>query len=94
MTNFTDLNVILDNLVLYFTGSYAILGVVLSTILLLVLLVRGFDFRYASVFTLPLLGAFVAIGWFGSVDSAQWIVNLGLVVIAFFYGAALLKLSN
>ncbi len=94
MTNFTDFNVLLDNLVLFFTGSYAILAVLLSAILLLVLLVRGFDFRYATAFTLPLLGAFVGIGWFGDVESAQWIVNLGLVVLAFFYGAALLKFSN
>lgn len=91
MTNFEDLNLILDNLVNYFTGSYLILGLLLCLGYMLVLMAKGLDFRYSTVLTLPLIGLFLAIGWFGA---AHWILNLALLVVAFFYALAVLKLTT
>lgn len=93
MTNFTDFSIVWENLVAYFTGSYAILAMFIVGLFFLVLLARGLDIRYSSIFTLPLVGFFVAIGWFGMFGVAQWIVNLGLIVVAFFYGFAILKIT-
>lgn len=94
MTNFEDFNLIFENLVSYFTGSYVVLSVLLIIIFMLVLLARGLDFRYTTIFSLPLVGFFVAIGWFGSIGTAQWIVNLILLVVAFAYGTAILKITT
>lgn len=94
MTDFDELEIFTDNLVQFFTGSYATLAILLSGLFLMFLLVRGLDFRYASVFTLPLIGFFVGIGWFGVVESAQWIVNLSLVVVSFFYGVAVVRIMS
>jgi len=95
MTNFEDFQIITTNLITYFTGTTTILAFLLIGLFFLVMIVRGLDFRYAAVFTLPLLGFFAGIGWFGVISNGgQWIVNIGLVVVAFFYGAALLKLTS
>ena len=94
MTDFSSLNLVLANLVNYFTGTYALLGLFICFIALLVILSRDIDFRFASLFVLPLLGLFVAIGWFGSVDKAEWIVNTLLVVIGVFYGMAVIKFMS
>jgi len=94
MTDFIDLNLIFDNLVMYFTGSYGMLGLLLSFFLLLIFLGRGLDFRYATIFVIPFLGFTVAIGWFGDVTNSQWIVNLALVVASLFYGVAILKITT
>ena len=91
MTNFEDFNLIVNNLVVYFTGSYAILAGLMGISFLLILISRGLDLRYATLLTLPLLGFFAAIGWFGSIS---WVVNLVLILVAFFYGFAVLKLTT
>lgn len=92
--NFEDLNVLNENLVQYFTGSYVTLGLFICLIFLVVLLARGLDIRYAVTFTLPLLGFFVAIGWFGEVTNNQWIVNVALIAVSIIYGTAIVKLST
>jgi len=94
MTNFEDFNLIINNLISYFTGSSSILAIFLAGIFFSLLIVKGMDFRYASVFTLPLLAFFVAIGWFGTVANAQWITNVGLLVVSLFYGAAILRFTT
>jgi type IV secretory pathway VirB2 component (pilin) len=94
MANFEDFNLIFQNLVSYFTGSYPILAILIVVVFILVLLARGVDFRYSAIFVIPLIGFFVAIGWFGSIGAAQWVVNLILIVVAFFYGAAIIKLTT
>lgn len=94
MANFEDFNLIIQNLVNYFTGSYPILAILIIIVFVLVLLARGIEFRFATLFTLPLIGFFVAIGWFGNIGAAQWIVNLALIVAAFFYGAAIIKFTT
>ncbi len=91
MTSFTDFNILLDNLVLYFTGSTGILALLICGIFFIVLLARGLDLRLSVTFILPLLGMFVAIGWFGDVINAQWIVNFALLIVALFYGSAVVK---
>ena len=94
MTDFTDFNTILDILVSYFTGTQAILALIICFMFFLIFLVKGVDFRYASLFVLPLVGFFVAIGFFGDVSKAQWIVNGVLIVISFFYGLAILRFMS
>lgn len=94
MTSFTDLNILIDNLVQYFTGSYVILGLLICLVFLLVLISRGLDVRYSVTFTIPLLGFLVAIGWFGTVTNNQWIINIGLIVVSVIYGTAIVKLTT
>ena len=94
MTTFENLNILNDNLVQYFTGSYVTLGLLICLIFLLVLLARGLDVRYAVTFTIPLLGFFTAIGWFGTVTNNQWIINVGLIVVSVIYGTAIVKLAT
>lgn len=92
--DFENLNVLNENLVQYFTGSYVTLGLLICLIFLLVLLSRGLDVRYAVTFTIPLLGFLVAIGWFGTITNNQWIINVGLIVVSIIYGTAIVKLST
>lgn len=94
MANFEDLDLIVQNLVSYFTGSYMVLAIVFVSFFILVLLARGVDVRYATIFSLPFIGFFVAIGWFGSIGSAQWIVNLVLIIVSVFYAWAVIKFTT
>lgn len=94
MTDFESFNLVFDNLVTYWTGSYTILALFLVVIFIMVMLARDVDLRYAFVFVMPLIGLFVAIGWFNSVSNNQWIINLALVLVAFIYGMALLRFST
>lgn len=94
MTNFSDFSLIVENLVTYFTGTYTILSIFILVVFLLTLLARGLSLRYSILFLMPLTGFLVLIGWFGEVGSSQWIINLVLIIVAFIYGAAIVKLST
>ena len=94
MTDFATLNVIVTNLVQYFTGSYALLGMLFLAGFFLIIVSRGIDFRYASAFTLPLVGVFVGLGWFGTIGFNDYIINMLLVVISLFYGFAVIKIMT
>ena len=94
MTNFVDFNYVFDLLVEFFTGSYTILAVVFISLFLIIMLAAGLDLRYATLFILPLVAAFVSVGWFFSVGDAQWIVNIVLMVASVFYAWAVLKLTS
>jgi len=94
MTNFESFSLVWENLVEYFFGSYIALSIFLILIFMVVLLARGLDFRFATLFALPLVGFFVAIGWFGSLGAAQWIVNLVLIGVGFIYAFAVLRLTT
>lgn len=94
MTNFEDFNLVIENLVTYFTGSYPILALLFIIVFVLVLTARGLDIRYSSLFALPLIGFFVAIGWFGGSASGAWIVNVALLVVATVYAFAIVKIST
>lgn len=94
MTSFTDLNLIFDNLVVYFTGSYSLTAVMLIVFFLLTLLVSGIELRYTIVFTLPLIGFFVSIGWFGLASGGVWIVNLVLIIVSALYAFAIIRLTS
>ena len=86
-------NKLLDLFTQYYTGTYGMTGIFICVMFFFSVLVKS-ELKYAVVFTLPLLGFFVFIGWFGAVTNAQWIVNLALIVVALFYGAAILKMLN
>jgi len=94
MTSFTDLNMIFDNLVVYFTGSYESTALLLIVFFLLMLLVTGIELRYAIVFTLPLVGFFVSAGWFGLASGGVWIVNIVLIVVSALYAFAIIRLTS
>lgn len=94
MTDFNDLNFILDNLVQYFTGDRVILSLFLLFLFFVAFVSLGIQPQFALVLVLPLLGFFVAIGYFGVVDKAQWIVNLTLVAVGAVYGWAVIRLMT
>jgi len=94
MTDFQDLTLITDNLVQYLTGSYELAALFIIIIFILILLGRGINIKYATTFTLPLMGFFVVIGWFGEITNSQWIVNLGLIVVSIIYGIAVISIMD
>jgi len=74
-----------------FTGSYAITGLTLSAILIGLLLATGLEFKYALPVSLPVIGGFVAAGWFGEYD---FFINVILIIVAIIYGTVMMKLLN
>lgn len=94
MTNFESLNLIFDNLVVYWTGNYAILGFFMITFFILLIMSQGIDFRYATVVVLPLVGLFTAIGWFSTLTDGHWILNAFLIMVSLFYAFALLRFTT
>ena len=83
---------VVDILVTYFTGTYAVLGMIIGIIFAFFLLVLTKDIRVSIITSVPVFGFFVAAGWFGSIMNAEWIVNLLLIVVAVFYGYAISKI--
>jgi hypothetical protein len=95
MTNFTDFNLVFDNLAKYFTGSYGMLALFIMIIFMVLLLSRGLDLRYVITFMLPLIGVFVTIGWFGDLGMFQtWILNMALLIVAIIYGITVTRLTT
>lgn len=94
MTDFEDFQIIIDNLVMYFTGTHEILGILICTIFFFILISRGIEAKYSVIFTLPLLAAFIMAGWFVALGNPQWIINLGLMLISIIYGTAIVKLMT
>jgi len=89
MTNFVDLGLIFENLVKYFTFSYAALAGVILIIFAIILLQRGFDFKYTTIFSMPILFGFIYKGWFGT---TSWIGNAILIIAGLFYAVAILQI--
>ena len=89
MTDWTAFNLIRDNAVAHFFGDYVTLAFVLTALFIIILVGAGIDFRYAIVFSLPIVGGFAAIGYFGSFG---WIVNAFLIVIGLIYGFVLIRM--
>lgn len=89
MTEWILFNIIRDNMVSEFFGNYVILALVLTLIFLIILIGSGIDFRFAIIFSLPILAGFASIGWFGS---NGWVVNLALLMVGIIYGYTLIKL--
>lgn len=94
MTNFTDLTVILDLLVENFTGTRAILSLFIMFFFFVSMTIIGMRPEIVLVLLLPLAGFFVAIGYFGEVAKSEWIVNLILIILGFFYGWAMVRLMT
>jgi len=94
MTNFTDLNFILDNLTQYFTGDRVILGLFILFLFFISFISVGIRPELSLLLVFPLAGFFVAIGYFGTVENGQWIINLALVGVGAIYGWAVLKLMS
>jgi len=89
MTNFVNLELIFENLVKYFTFSYAALAGVILIIFAIILLQRGFDFKYTTIFSMPILFGFIYKGWFGT---TSWIGNAILIIAGLFYAVAILQI--
>ena len=95
MTNFSDFGIIFDNLVEYFAGTYPVLATIFILLFLVIMLTVGLDVRYATLFILPMVAAFVAVGWFGSAaGDSQWIINVALMIVSVFYAFAVLRLTT
>ena len=91
MTNWVDFSIVFDNLIKYFTGNSTVLAATIILIFMAVLLMRGFDFRYATIMSMPLLGGFLIYGWFGVYS---WVVNAIIIIAAVFYAVSIIKLAR
>jgi len=94
MTEWTNFNLVFENLVQYFTGSYSILALFFVGAFMFALMTRGFDFRYASLLSMPLLGLFVLIGWFGVSGASSFVLNAALIVVGVFYSIAMVRMTT
>ena len=74
MTDFNDLNFILDNLTQYFTGDRVILALFIIFIFFMTFIAVGLSPEISLVLILPLGGFFLAIGYFGIVDKALYLL--------------------
>ena len=86
--NWGDVNTLVALVVQYYTGNTTIFAFLVAVIFLMILVVRGVPFSYASVFTLPVLAGFIALGYI----STNWILGVALIIVAFFYAKAILKM--
>ncbi len=82
---------VLNIIVQFYTGSYAILGVLVSMLFMFVLLARGVNFTFSFVLTAPLIGALTAGSWFGS---ATWGFNIVMLVLGIIYGFVIVRLFS
>lgn len=94
MTNWEDFDLVFDNLIRYFTGDTTFLSILIIGVFLIVLTSRGIKFKHSIIITLPLLGFFVAIGWFEAIVNPGWLVNFALIIVSFIYGFAILRLTT
>lgn len=83
-------NAVNDNLVQYITGSYWMLALFWIIGIFAIVLMMDLGLKYALAFTLPVGIFMVGTGWFGNdVFGQYW--NLGVIVIGFMLGLAILK---
>ena len=86
--NWGDVDILVNLVVQYYTGNVLIFAFIVASLFLLTLIVRGIPFTYASVFTLPVLAGFIALGYI----STSWILGICLLIVAFFYARAILRM--
>lgn len=94
MTEWSNFNLVFENLVQYFTGSYGVLALFFVGAFMFALMSRGLDFRYASILSMPLLGLFVLIGWFGVSAGSSFILNAALIIVGVFYSIAMVRMTT
>lgn len=84
---FTAIN---GNLVQFLTGSYWMLAIFWIIGIFAIVLMMDLGLKYALAFTLPVGIFMIGTGWFDSdLFSQYW--NLGIIVIGFLVGLAILK---
>jgi len=94
MTDFNDLNFILDNLTQYFTGDRLVLALFIMFLFFIAFIAAKLSPEISLILLLPLAGFFLAIGYFGVIDKAQWIVNIILIGVGVIYAWAMIKLMT
>ena len=87
----SGLEVISNNLVTYYFGSDLVLSLAVVVIFMLVLSGSGIELRYAFIYMLPLLAAYVIGGVFGV---NYWILNLAIIGAGFIYTTAIVRLMS
>lgn len=90
MTQWSDLQIIQELLVVGFFGSDAILSLFLLAGFSL-LFVALTNFRYALGFILPAAGAFVVGGWLGA---SPWVLNSFLLLLGLLYAFVILRITG
>lgn len=91
MTSWESFRYLHEVLVVYYFGSDVMFTSATMLLFLLWMLASGLDVRYAVAFTLPLGGALALAGWFGTADYA---INIMLLIAAVVYGVAILKIMR
>lgn len=90
MTQWSDLEIIQELLVVGFFGSDAILSLFLLVGFGLLFMALT-NFRYALGFILPAGGAFVVSGWLGA---SPWILNSFLLLLGLLYAFVILRITG
>ena len=90
MTQWSDLQIIEELLVVGFFGSETILSLFLLVGFGL-LFVALTNFRYALGFLLPAVGGFVVGGWLGAVP---WVLNSYLLLLGLVYAFVILRITG
>jgi len=85
------LQTLVDNVAIYVLGDYMLLGLAITFIFIILLTGFGINPLKSIVLGLPLLAGFMMAGWFGDYG---YIVHLALIIIAFPYTWAIIKLTG
>lgn len=91
MLNFENLSVIFDNLSAYLFAGQVMTAIVITILWVVLLSLNGVRLEFSVLFGLPVLTMFSLAGYLGAYG---WVVNIFLLIIAFFYGYALIKIVN
>jgi hypothetical protein len=81
-------NVVSQNAVSYMFGSYGILALAIILLYFVLVVGSGIEFRYAALFSLPLIAGFSLAGWF----AVPWIIHVFIMIAGIFYAVALIKM--
>lgn len=72
----------INDAVVGLTGSYYLMGILIMVFFMIAFLIMGLQFKYAIMFTSPLVLGFVEMGWFPVIVSTFfWLAIAGIGII-------------
>jgi len=93
MTNWIDLTVLKDNLIVYFIGSNIGFAIAVFIVSLLIFIALGFDMRYSFALSFPLAASFYLAGYLQTATADySWIINLGLIILGLTFGLIMYRM--
>ncbi len=67
----------INDAIIGLTGSYYLMGIIIMVFFIIAFLIMGLEFKYAIMFTSPLVLGFVEMGWFPVIVSTLFWLAIG-----------------